>query len=134
VIDPNHCRVTRDTQATNTKQGLLHFVGVSAENSGATGLCMHLGIIPPGAVAEPHMHEGHETAIYMISGHARFYYGATLDHEEAVGPGDFIYLGPSVPHQPYNESDTEPVHFLVARTDPAEQESVVLLPSLKQTP
>jgi uncharacterized RmlC-like cupin family protein len=35
-----------------------------------------------------------------------------------------------VRHRPINVSETEPVRFVVARTDPNEEESVVLLPEL----
>ena len=40
--------------------------------------------------------------------------------------GDYIYIPAGVPHQPYNPSDS-PCRALIARTDPHEQESVVLL-------
>jgi uncharacterized RmlC-like cupin family protein len=91
---------------------------------------MHAGVIPPGAVAEPHLHEGHETAIYVESGHAAMDYGPNLEHRLEAGPGDFLFVGADVPHRPFNLSDTEPVHYIVARSDPHEQESVVLLPHL----
>ncbi|MGB9454433.1 MAG: cupin domain-containing protein [Bryobacteraceae bacterium] len=42
--------------------------------------------------------------------------------------GDFLYIPASTPHLPYNASETEPCVWLVARTDPNEQESVTLLP------
>jgi uncharacterized RmlC-like cupin family protein len=35
------------------------------------------------------------------------------------------------PHQPANTSQTEPLIAIVARTDPNEQESVLLLPDPK---
>ncbi len=42
--------------------------------------------------------------------------------------GDFVYIPAGVPHQPANASQTEPLVAIIARTDPNEQESVVLLP------
>jgi uncharacterized RmlC-like cupin family protein len=36
-----------------------------------------------------------------------------------------------MPHLPYNMSQTEPCTAVIARTDPNEQESVVLLPELE---
>jgi uncharacterized RmlC-like cupin family protein len=45
--------------------------------------------------------------------------------------GDFFYMPPGVPHQPYNMSATEPVTAVIARTDPNDQESVILLPDLE---
>lgn len=44
--------------------------------------------------------------------------------------GDFVYIPAGVPHLPGNPSATEPAVAVVARTDPNEQESVVLLPEL----
>jgi uncharacterized RmlC-like cupin family protein len=57
-------------------------------------------------------------------------YGERLEHRLDAGPGDFVYIGGGVPHQPFNESESEPVRYVVARTDASEQESVVLLPEL----
>jgi uncharacterized RmlC-like cupin family protein len=39
-----------------------------------------------------------------------------------------------MPHLPYNLSDTESCVAVIARTDPNEQESVVLLPELENRP
>ena len=47
------------------------------------------------------------------------------------GAGDFVYIPANVPHLPYNLSGSEPATAVVARTDPNEQESVVLLPELE---
>jgi uncharacterized RmlC-like cupin family protein len=125
--DPANVRVLRAAADAEAKQGLLYRYAVSAESVGARGLCMHLGTIPPGAAADPHLHVGHETAIYVLEGSARMRYGAELEHEVEVSAGDFLYIGPGVPHEPRNASDTQPVRFIAARTDPSEQESVVLL-------
>ena len=42
-----------------------------------------------------------------------------------------IYIPAGVPHLPINASAHEPATCIVARTDPNEQESVVLLPHLE---
>ena len=44
--------------------------------------------------------------------------------------GAFVYIPADVPHLPYNPSETEEVVAIISRTDPNEQESVVLLPEL----
>ena len=41
------------------------------------------------------------------------------------------YIPAGVPHVPINASEHEPVTCVVARTDPDEQESVLLLPDLE---
>jgi uncharacterized RmlC-like cupin family protein len=53
-------------------------------------------------------------------------YGDGLGQDLEVASGDFLYIPPGMPHQPYNASD-EPCRAVIARTDPNEQESVVLL-------
>jgi uncharacterized RmlC-like cupin family protein len=90
---------------------------------------MHTLRMPPGARANPHLHERHETAIYMLSGEASMWYGENLEQHLVVRAGEFLYIPAGVPHQPYNDSSEECVAVL-ARTDPNEQESVVLLPEL----
>jgi uncharacterized RmlC-like cupin family protein len=39
---------------------------------------------------------------------------------------------PGMPHLPYNPSESESCTALIARTDPNEQESVLLLPELDE--
>ena len=47
-----------------------------------------------------------------------------------VRAGEIFYIPAGVPHLPANLSD-EPAVAVIARTDPHEQESVVLLPELE---
>jgi uncharacterized RmlC-like cupin family protein len=124
------CVVVRAGEASQGKQALAYFPGISAERAGATGLCMHLLTIPPGGRAKAHLHENHETAIYVLSGEARMWYGVDLADELVVRAGDFLYIPAGMPHLPANPSRTEPATAVVGRTDPNEQESVVLLPHL----
>jgi uncharacterized RmlC-like cupin family protein len=53
-------------------------------------------------------------------------HGPRLEYVMRDKAGDFIYIPAVEPHQPYNPTD-KPVHAVIARTDPKEQESVVLL-------
>ena len=110
-----------------TKQSLPNFEGVSASTAGSVHLCMHLVIIPPGGKATPHYHDGYETALYIIRGRAETKYGPNLEHSSINQAGDFLFIPPNVPHQPVNLSDEEQVIAVVARNDPNEQESVVVI-------
>lgn len=112
------------------KQGFDYFEGIAKETVGSEGVCMHLLTIPPGARAKAHKHESHETAIYVISGSAKMYWGEELQHVMETNAGDLIYIPPGVPHLPFNDG-TEAAVAVIARTDPNEQESVVLLPELE---
>ena len=124
------CVVVREGDGFHGKQGLDYRTGVSAETTGATGICMHMLTIPPRARAKPHLHEHHETAIHVLSGEAGMWFGDGLAQHVWTRAGDYIYIPAGVPHMPYNASETEPCVAILARTDPNEQESVVLLPGL----
>ena len=123
------CAVVRPGDAYDGKQGLSYVAGISAQTVGATGLCMHLLTIPPGGRANAHLHEAHETAIYVLSGEGRMWFGPDLAEHVTLRAGELLYIPAGVPHLPYNEGP-EPVVAVLARTDPNEQESVVLRPDL----
>jgi uncharacterized RmlC-like cupin family protein len=122
-----HCAIIRGGgDGYRGKQGLDYFAGISAESTGAEGLCMHLLVLPPGAQAEAHLHEGHESAVYMLEGSASMRHGPDLEQVDVVNEGDFVYIPAGVAHQPFNPTDRV-ARALIARTDPNEQESVRLL-------
>ncbi|MDX1933247.1 MAG: cupin domain-containing protein [Capsulimonadales bacterium] len=124
------CQVVRQGDTYAGKQGFEYFAGISAERVGSTGICMHLLEIPPGGRAKAHLHRNHETAIYVLSGVSEMYYGPELENHMVVAAGEFCYIPAGMPHLPLNRSDA-PCTALIARTDPNEQESVVLLPHLE---
>jgi uncharacterized RmlC-like cupin family protein len=126
---PQTCQVVRPDGAYTGKQGLTYFAGISAQTVVSQGLCMHLVHLPRGARATPHMHEHHETGVYVLRREVQMWYGDKLEHHSVVRAGEFQYIPAGMPHQPFNASETEAVAVL-ARTDPNEQESVVLLPEL----
>ncbi len=124
------CTVIHQGETYTGKQAFTYFAGISAQNCDARRICMHLLTIPPGGRAKAHLHEDHETAIYVISGEAEMWYGEKLQEHAVCRAGDYVYIPAGVPHLPYNASDDQACTAVVARTDPNEQESVVLLPEL----
>jgi uncharacterized RmlC-like cupin family protein len=135
MVDQNRpvCQVVRPDDTYDGKQGFTYFAGIAADNVGSSGICMHLLTIPPGGRARAHLHENHETAIYVINGESSMWYGEGLRDHLTVRAGEFLYIPAGTPHLPYNDTD-EPVTAVIARTDPNEQESVVLLPELESLP
>ena len=121
----NKVVTVRPKETVNTKQQLQNFVGISDKTAGATGLCMHKVVIPPGGEALPHIHDGYETAIYVIQGRVKTRYGESLSESVINEAGDFIFIPADVPHQPINISDTEEAIAIITRNDPNEQESVI---------
>jgi uncharacterized RmlC-like cupin family protein len=129
VRAPLMCRVVRSDETYVGQQGLTYFAGIAAETVGSCGICMHLVRLPPGVRAHAHLHEQHETAIYVLSGEVEMWYGERLEQHLVVRAGEFLYIPANMPHQPFNATQLEAVAVL-ARTDPNEQESVTLLPAL----
>jgi uncharacterized RmlC-like cupin family protein len=121
------CIVVSKGQTYRGRQNLDVFEGVSAQSAGAKALCLHVITIPPGGRAKPHLHENHESSVYVISGKAGMWFGEGLREHVWMNAGDFLYIPANTPHLPYNASDAEPCVGVVARTDPNEQESVTLL-------
>lgn len=124
------CVKLRPGSTYDGKQGFSYFAGIAKETVGSSGICMHVLRVPPGGRAKAHKHATHETAIYVIAGHARMYWGDRLEHVMDTAPGDMVYIPADVPHLPFNDGAEEAV-AVIARTDPHEQESVVLLPELE---
>jgi uncharacterized RmlC-like cupin family protein len=62
-------------------------------------------MIPPGTRGTPHLHPGHETAGYVVSGEAELWHGAGLVRRSVVRAGDFIYIPPGTPHLAVNRGD-----------------------------
>jgi uncharacterized RmlC-like cupin family protein len=121
------CVVVDSDGTYSGAQGFDYFQGISAQTVGARGLCMHRLEIPPGGSARPHLHEHHETAIYVLQGRAEMRYGEELRERLEVRAGQFLFIPAGMPHLPSNPSDREACIAVLARTDPNEQESVVLL-------
>jgi len=124
------CRVVRAGNEFIGKQQLAYQPGISAEATGSRHIHLQLVTLAPGARAKAHKHENHETAIYILSGVSEMWFGDRLEHHAVCRPGDFVYIPANVPHLPFNASATEPCVAIISRTDPNEQESVVLMPEL----
>lgn len=126
----NACHKLRPTNTYSGKQGFDYFEGIAKETTGSRAICMHLLTIPPGGRAKAHKHETHETAIYMLTGRTVMYWGEQLEHRMEAAAGDLVYIPADMPHLPLNPFEVE-ASAVIARTDPHEQESVVLLPELE---
>jgi uncharacterized RmlC-like cupin family protein len=121
-VDEIH--VIRPQAQASQRQGLEYFLGVSDDTCGPTGLpCISSSCRP--APAEPHYHDGYETAVYQLEGRVETHYGEGLERSVISQAGDFLFIPPGVPHQPVNLSATERAVALIARNDAGEQERVV---------
>jgi uncharacterized RmlC-like cupin family protein len=130
TVEKDRVGVVRNSGTYDGKQGLTYFTGISKENVGSKAVCLHVLEMPPGARASAHYHDGHESAIYLVSGQAEQLWGEALENHDVVNAGDYVYIPSGVPHVVMNLS-SQPAMAVIARTDPSEQESVILLPELE---
>ena len=117
-------QAVRPDREVMSTQRLPYFTGISGQTVGATGLAMHLVVIPPGAASQPHVHLGYETGIYVLEGRVETRWGVQLEHSVVSEAGEFLFVPPGVPHQAVNLSATEAARAVVARNDPAEADKV----------
>ncbi len=120
------CVIIRSARGGDGEQASGLTSGVSNRTADARALCLHLVMIPPGTRGMPHFHEGHETAIYAVSGQTEVWHGDGLVKRTVVRAGDFMYIPPGIPHLPVNRGDVTAI-AVVARTDPEETESLVVV-------
>jgi uncharacterized RmlC-like cupin family protein len=111
IIGADEC-VTNPNEQT---PGMERKSGVTPETAGSVNLWSGHVTTAGGMVSGAHHHGDAESAIYMLSGRARFRWGAQLEHERIAGPGDFVYVPPNVIHAEENMSQDEPVVFVVSR-------------------
>lgn len=105
--------------------GIEYATGLSGKNVDARELSMNLATIPPGGVAEAHIHQGFEVMLYFVRGRVLHEFGTNLENAVENQAGDFMYIEPGVPHEVTNLSDEEPVVAVVARSDPDEWDNIV---------
>ena len=108
-----------------SEQGSDYEPGISAETVGSMILFLGMVTFPAGARTRAHVHEQHETALYMLSGEMEFWTGDELQHRDVVRPGDYIYIPANVFHVAVDRGE-QPAVFIGSRNEPTAQESVVL--------
>lgn len=124
------CQVVAAGSEFIGKVGHVYAPGISAQSVGARGIHLQIVKMPPGGRAKAHKHEHHESAIHVLFGESGMWYGERLEHHLVAKAGDFLYIPADMPHLPYNLSEAAECVAVIARTDPNDQESLVLLPEL----
>jgi uncharacterized RmlC-like cupin family protein len=111
-------RVVRPSErdlGTAQTAGMVREAGISGETAGARTIWSGYVKGPPGMASGVHHHGDCETAIYVLSGHARFQFGPKLENAVEVRAGDFLFVPPNEVHVEENMSTSEPVEFIVSR-------------------
>ena len=116
--------MTIDTAASKSS------IGVSAETAGSRALSLCLVTISAAEPEAAHLHEEHETALYVLGGTLVVYHGDWLQDFTVVRPGEFFFLPAGTVHACRALDPATPVRALSARSDPRQLEALQTLPEL----
>ena len=105
----------RDRSTAQTP-GMDRAEGVGPLTVGAQNMWVGHVTVAEDIRSGPHHHGEIESAIYIISGRARFRYGDQLENVVEADAGDFIFVPPYIVHQEINPSSDQPVEMIVSRS------------------
>jgi uncharacterized RmlC-like cupin family protein len=114
-------RISPGERLTTTGQhaGMERSIAISQPTVGAQRLYTAIVSTAPGDKTRIHHHGDCETSIYILSGAARYTWGATgLEHEMTASAGDVIYIPAGEIHVEENASETEPLVVVLTRNCP----------------
>ncbi|HEY0443328.1 MAG TPA: cupin domain-containing protein [Candidatus Limnocylindrales bacterium] len=114
-------RVTPSEFLTGTGQNadMERSVAVSRGTVGSERLYSSVVTTAPRGRTRIHHHGECETSIYIVSGSARYTWGATgLEHRMDAAAGDFVYIPAGEIHVEENASATEPLVVVLSRNCP----------------
>jgi uncharacterized RmlC-like cupin family protein len=122
--------VVKSGAGYRAEQGSDYEPGVSAETVGSKSIWLGTITLPAGKRTRAHVHEHHETALYMLSGDKiELWTGDQLQYRDMVQPGDYIFIPANTLHVAVNRSE-HPAVFIGCRNEATAQESVVLRPEM----
>jgi uncharacterized RmlC-like cupin family protein len=114
-------KVTPEQRLTSVGQhtDMERSIAVSARTTGSAGLYSSIVTTAPGAKTRVHHHGPCETSIYVLSGAARYTWGATgIESTFDAAAGDFVYIPAGEIHVEANASDAEPLVVVLTRNCP----------------
>ena len=130
VVTQRKASVVKSGASYRAEQGSDYEPGVSAETVGSKMIWLGMITLPPGKRTRAHVHEHHETALYMVSGgEMELWTGDQLQYRDIVGPGDYIFIPANMLHVAVNRG-VAPAVFIGSRNEATAQESVVLRPEM----
>ena len=93
ISAPRKGSVVKGAAGYRAEQGSDYEPGVSAETVGSKLLWLGKITLPGGKRTRAHVHEHHETALYMLSGdEMELWTGDQLQYRDIVRPGDYIFI------------------------------------------
>jgi uncharacterized RmlC-like cupin family protein len=130
IAIPRKASVVKSGAGYHAEQGSDYEPGVSAETVGSKSIWLGTITLPAGKRTRAHVHEHHETALYMVSGDAiELWTGDQLQYRDIVQPGDYIFIPANMLHVAVNRSE-QPAVFIGSRNEATAQESVTMRPEM----
>ena len=130
IAAPYKASVVKSGPGYRAEQGSDYEPGISTETVGSKSIWLGMITLPPGKRTRAHVHERHETALYMLSGdEMELWTGDQLQYRDAVRPGDYIFIPANMLHVAVNRGNHSAV-FIGTRNEATAQESVVLRPEM----
>jgi uncharacterized RmlC-like cupin family protein len=114
-------RIRPDERSTSVGQNndMERSIAVSADRVGSVGLYSSVVTTGPGGRTRIHHHGECETSIFIVSGRARYTWGATgVEEAMEAEAGDFVYIPAGEIHVEENASPTEPLVVVLTRNCP----------------
>ncbi len=128
--DPEKAFVVKSGAGYRSEQGSDYEPGVSAETVGSKSIWLGMITLPPGKRTRAHVHEHHETAMYMLSGdEMELWTGDQLQYRDIVRPGDYIFIPANMLHVAVNRGAQSAV-LIGSRNEATAQENVVFRPEM----
>ena len=122
--------VVKSSAGYRSEQGSDYEPGVSAEPVGSKSIWLGMITLPPGKRTRAHVHEHHETSMYMLSGdEMELWTGDQLQFRDIVRPGDYIFIPANILHVAVNRGARSAV-LIGSRSEATAQESVVFRPEM----
>ncbi len=128
-MDAPTCRVIPAGEAYQGRQGLTYLSGLTGASAGSRAICMTIATLPHGARAKTHLHQGIETAVYVIEGEIEMYFGERLGEHVVGRAGEYMFVPADMPHLVMNRSGA-PCRAVVAHSASDDQAGIVMLPEL----
>lgn len=124
-------RVVSGGAPYQSEQGSIYAPGISKETVGSRAVFLGQVTLGPGERTRAHVHAGHESAFYLLSGeNVELWTGERLQNCERAQAGDYLFIPANVPHVAVNRSARLSAVFIGVRNEPTAQESVVMHPEL----
>jgi uncharacterized RmlC-like cupin family protein len=101
--------------ATAQTAGFIRLPAIDRATTDATHIYMGFSISPPNARSARHNHGEAETAVYIMRGRLRLWYGDDFTEYVEAGPGDYLFVPSHFNHVEETLGD-EPVETVFARS------------------